>query len=308
MSGSKLPTNPSRTQRGTQARDKKSSCAHTCTCTSTCMCLRNVRLHLDDHGWEYSRNEFRKAGKLTGFARETRGASTNATPPLGGWRWECEATKRHARRRQEPQDSAAASDDRSCSCERPKLHGVGSRAFNKVLRFFPPARRLARTAAHRLRSPGMSNGYRGIACRFTHEANFPAYRRCNISRRPSAALSDGAAVAAAAASRCSYFTPRAPFYPRILRPFSFPFSRLSRSPARRLLFACRRKARFHAGEPDFACLRCAATRLLVSAVLAEALFNASALCTNFRNILPGARGYKYPSEMLQIETRAYTGN
>lgn len=47
--------------------------------------------------------------------------------------------------------------------------GKVARAFNKVLRFF------SRAAARR-RSPGMSNGCRGIACRFTHEANFLAYR------------------------------------------------------------------------------------------------------------------------------------
>lgn len=43
------------------------------------------------------------------------------------------------------------------------------RAFNKVLRFFSRGK-LA------YGSSGMSNGCCGIACRFTHQANFPAYR------------------------------------------------------------------------------------------------------------------------------------
>lgn len=47
--------------------------------------------------------------------------------------------------------------------------GKVARAFNKVLRFF------SRAAARR-RSLGMSNGCHEIACRFTHEANFLAYR------------------------------------------------------------------------------------------------------------------------------------
>lgn len=44
-----------------------------------------------------------------------------------------------------------------------------ARAFNKVLRFFSRGKLV-------YGSSRMSNGCRGIACRFTHQANFPAYR------------------------------------------------------------------------------------------------------------------------------------
>lgn len=44
-----------------------------------------------------------------------------------------------------------------------------ARAFNKVLRFFSRGKLV-------YGSSGMSNGCCGIACRFTHQANFPAYR------------------------------------------------------------------------------------------------------------------------------------
>ena len=46
---------------------------------------------------------------------------------------------------------------------------------------------------------GMSNGCRGIACRFTHQANFPAYRGA-IFLPPSLLFPSGAS------SLCSYFT------------------------------------------------------------------------------------------------------
>lgn len=44
-----------------------------------------------------------------------------------------------------------------------------ARAFNKVLRFFSRGKLV-------YGSSRMSNGCCGIACRFTHQANFPAYR------------------------------------------------------------------------------------------------------------------------------------
>jgi len=60
-------------------------------------------------------------------------------------------------------------------------------------------------------SSGMSNGCCGIACRFTHQANFPAYRGA-IFLPPSLLFPSGAS------SLCSYFTFPSPFPPQILHP------------------------------------------------------------------------------------------
>jgi len=84
--------------------------------------------------------------------------------------------------------------------------GKVARAFNKVLRFF------SRATARR-RSPGMSNGCRGIACRFTHEANFLAYRDAIFLPFPRRSPPG-------APPCCSYFTPTRALPPRIPHPFS----------------------------------------------------------------------------------------
>lgn len=93
-------------------------------------------------------------------------------PTMTRVRMDGEQRRLHVRR-QEPQHSTTETPPtsgreeggtwvREKLCER-------ARAFNKVLRFFTRGK-LA------YGSSGMSNGCREIACRFTHQANFPAYR------------------------------------------------------------------------------------------------------------------------------------
>lgn len=90
---------------------------------------------------------------------------------------------------------------------------AGARAFNKVLRFFYRGKLV-------YGSSGMSNGCRGIACRFTHRANFPAYRGA-ISPPPFPRPSSSGA-----SSRCSYFT----FALLSLREFFISFVSLRTTP------------------------------------------------------------------------------
>lgn len=89
---------------------------------------------------------------------------------------------------------------------------AGARAFNKVLRFFSRGKLV-------YGSSGMSNGCRGIACRFTHQANFPAY--CGAIFLPFPRPSSSGA-----SSRCSYFT----FALLSLREFFISFVSLRTTP------------------------------------------------------------------------------
>lgn len=107
-------------------------------------------------------------------------------------------------------------------------------------------------ARRRERSLRMSNGCRGIACRFTHEANFPAYR--------DAIFLLFLTLFSVVSSRCSYFT-FALLSPRILRPFSFAPRCCNFVGIRGAFLPC----------TDFGCLGCTVTWLSVSALRRAAL-------------------------------------
>lgn len=134
---------------------------------------------------------------------------------------------------QEEGGTKCTGDEKSCA---------RARAFNKVLRFFSCGKLV-------YGSSGMSNGCRRIACQFTHQANFPAYRGAIFLPLPHPSSRSIIALL--------LFHLYAPFSPRILHPVRFPSHHHLLSPGWKRAFL---------PEPEFGCLRCIVTWLLVSVV------------------------------------------
>lgn len=107
---------------------------------------------------------------------------------------------------------------------------------------------LAAARRRRVRSPGMSNGCRGIACRFTHEANFPAYRDAIFLLPPSLRP-----LFRREHHRAALISP--------LRSFLHKFFTHSLS-----LHARPDESALSCAGSEFGCLRCTVTWLLVSAL------------------------------------------